>query len=289
MTYRDQPVLPAFSDTSSADFSGLAHAPALTKSHSPSRFSHALFSNLILSLRAGFFWLIYLYLRGDGKADGVQFPAIKLGTVRISSTLSALIGFFLFVQFSTRTLSFLWNSWIRYSPAHLGRLMIYLEPSWENAVHRFHKFTHLPRTLAILGNSHDTSAIARSLSPVSDIVSVFELDIDDEETALCAVRELGRNGEVNTLVLAEDHNGLFDIAALINHLREMPLQVLVYSEVNPDETARKPRRSLGGLPLAIVSDAPIHFFCRVLKSSFDRICALVLILLMFPLLLMIAA
>ena len=107
--------------------------------------------------------------------------------------------------------------------------------------------------------------------------------------SLSDLMELGRRGRVDSVILAleRDHQG--DIRSIIEQLKALPIQVAVCTDNGWSSSPAAPQmRVLGGLPMTVVADRPIRRWNLLIKTAFDRLGAMALLVLLTPLLLSIA-
>ena len=126
-----------------------------------------------------------------------------------------------------------------------------------------------------------------------DVVGLFGTESPDgpdpdRADELDQLLDLGRDGGVQSVILALDRDRHGEAARIIERLKALPVQVAVC----PDDgwqSAMAPRmRMLGGMPMTVVADRPIKHWDLLAKTVMDKAGALLLLVVLAPLLLGIA-
>ncbi len=148
----------------------------------------------------------------------------------------------------------------------------------------------LHESVAIVGAPGTRNRLAARIGLDARIVGTFgdrshgELDQDGEDD-LDDLIELGRDGEVDSVILAVDPARQVDFLHIIERLKSLPIQVAVCTEGGWTPSAAPQMRMLGGLPMAVVADRPIRQWNILLKALLDKLGALALLALLSPLML----
>ena len=100
--------------------------------------------------------------------------------------------------------------------------------------------------------------------------------------------ELGRRGQVDSVILALERDDQADVGPIIKQLKALPIQVAVCPDNGWSSPSAPKMRILGGLPMTVVADRPIKHWNLLIKTAFDRLGAFALLVLLAPLLLGIA-
>ena len=198
---------------------------------------------------------------------------------------AAAISVLVAIGILTRTLNDLSRLWVM---LWAGSFAIFL------VLYRIVLFGYLRRlagrgalrgAVAIIGRGGSADHLARRLAEQDDIVTVMELDADDEGVAETA-RELGRRGHVDIVVIAlGQYTSNLDVGLLLNQLKEVPVQVVVCHNFLPLNLSATAVRLVGGIPMIVMADPPIRLLGQMLKAIFDRVIALTLLIILLPLLL----
>ncbi len=159
-------------------------------------------------------------------------------------------------------------------------------------LHRLHGRGDFRESIAIVGASRGVrDRLAARVSGEADVVGLYDTpsgpgepsDAPGGGDALADLLELGRCGRVDSVILALDSEGQADFGPIIEQLKALPIQVAVCPEDEWSGTATPHMRILGGLPMAVVADRPIKQWNLLIKTAFDRLGALILLVLLAPL------
>lgn len=149
-------------------------------------------------------------------------------------------------------------------------------------------------TIAIVGNSADLSErLAARISPEARVVGQYTTGGPDEAGTgdlfnLSDLLELGRNGGVNSVIVAVGDEKDADIRHVVQRLKALPIQVAICKDQGWSNLAAPQMRLLGGMPMAVVADRPLKRWDLLLKTVFDKVGAAVLLVAVTPLLAAIA-
>jgi len=158
---------------------------------------------------------------------------------------------------------------------------------------RLHSRGMLRETVAIVGAGGAGDALARRISDDVRVVGMFDAGpapphSGQSEDGLARVLDLGRDGLLDSIILAVDANQESDVAQLVERLKALPVQVAVCPDQGWARAATPQMRMLGGVPMAVVADVPIKRWDLLVKTLIDKIVALSLLLACLPLLIGIA-
>ncbi len=148
----------------------------------------------------------------------------------------------------------------------------------------------LRESIAIIGASGALDRLAARIAAEANVVGTFctqaSGDLPPQEDAdLLDLFQLGRDGGVDSFILALEHGQQLDDPHIIEQLKSLPVQVAVCRDDGWSTMTSSNIRLLGGLPMAVVADRPIKRWDLLLKTALDKIGAAILLLLLSPLLL----
>jgi putative colanic acid biosynthesis UDP-glucose lipid carrier transferase len=156
----------------------------------------------------------------------------------------------------------------------------------------------LRESIAIVGAAGVRDRVAARIAGEANVVGTFcsesfcDATVQDlfthEADDMANLFELGREGGVDSVVLALEHGHVMDVAQIVQRLKALPVQVAVCSDDDWSTAAATQLRLLGGLPMAVVADRPIKQWDLLIKNLLDKVGALILLVLLLPLLLGIA-
>jgi Undecaprenyl-phosphate glucose phosphotransferase len=114
-------------------------------------------------------------------------------------------------------------------------------------------------------------------------------DPDAQGGSIDAVMALGRSGGIDSVVVAlsRGHNPL--VPTIVGQLKSLPVQVIVCPDASWDGAASEGVRLLGGIAMSVVANRPIRAWNLLAKLLLDKLLSAVLLILVFPLMLVIAA
>jgi Undecaprenyl-phosphate glucose phosphotransferase len=158
---------------------------------------------------------------------------------------------------------------------------------------RLHNRGVLREAVAIVGAGGAGDVVARRISDAVHVVGMFDAGPAPQpdqaaEDGLERVLDLGRDGVLDSVILAVDANQEADVAQLIERLRALPVQVAVCPDQSWANATAPQMRMLGGLPMEVVADLPIKRWDLLVKTLIDKVGALLLLIACLPLLLGIA-
>jgi putative colanic acid biosynthesis UDP-glucose lipid carrier transferase len=144
----------------------------------------------------------------------------------------------------------------------------------------------LREAVAVLGAAEVAEALAARLAQEVEVVAILG-DPDDPdditaELALEEVQDLANAGLIDTIVLALAPGDFNAMAAILEHLKSMPVQVTICRDpiaIPPDLLSS---RVLGGVPLAVIADRPLQRWDIFTKAVVDRVGALLLLIILTP-------
>ncbi len=146
-------------------------------------------------------------------------------------------------------------------------------------------------SIAIVGGASDR--LAARIAGQANVVGTF-CARSFEEVALsgsgdlASLIELGRDGGLDSVILALEPGEQVDMSHIIERLKSLPVQVAVCADDGWSNPASPQMRLLGGLPMAVVADRPIKRWDLVTKTLLDKVGAAILLVLLTPLLLGVA-
>ena len=146
----------------------------------------------------------------------------------------------------------------------------------------------LRESVAIVGAGAARDRLAARIADEANVVGTFHThasgetaDLDD--AGFASLLQLGRDGGVDSVILALEHGQPFDISHIVEQLKSLPVQVAVCTSDGWSGTASPHMRLLGGLPMAVVADRPIKRWNLLIKTALDKLGAAMLLLLLTPL------
>ncbi len=111
---------------------------------------------------------------------------------------------------------------------------------------------------------------------------------EGEDDDMDELFELGRDGAIDSVILAVDPARQVDFSHIIERLKALPVQVAICTEGGWTPKQAPRMRLLSGLPMEVVADRPIRRWNLLLKTLLDKSGALILLALLSPLLLALA-
>jgi Undecaprenyl-phosphate glucose phosphotransferase len=223
-----------------------------------------------------------------------QLPAPLPGRMMMAQRRClAAFGLLVGIGFATRSTDGVARSWI------IGWLALFaLSVAASRHVvawylRRLHRGGVLREAVAIIGAGGARDALARRISDEVRVVGMFDAGAvdqqdDQSEDSLARVLDLGRDGALDSVILAVGPNQETDLGQLIERFRALPVQVAVCPDQSWANATAPQMRMLGGLPMAVVADLPIKRWDLLVKTFIDKVGALVLLIACLPLLLGIA-
>jgi exopolysaccharide biosynthesis polyprenyl glycosylphosphotransferase len=118
------------------------------------------------------------------------------------------------------------------------------------------------------------------------VVGLFESQAPDQLTQddIAKLMELGRGGAVDSVVVATEAAGSGEVAELLERLKVLPIEVAVCADRDWLRLPAPDVRIVGGVPVTVVAGRPIKRRDLLLKTMFDKLAALTLLILCTPLL-----
>ena len=156
-------------------------------------------------------------------------------------------------------------------------------------IRRLNRRGELRESIAIIGSGSARNRLAARIAEEANVVGTFCTPLlgeglQDNDADLTSLLELGREGGVDSVVLALENDQHFDVPRLVQRLKSLPVQVAVCRDDGWSTTASPHMRLLGGLPMAVVADRPIKRWDLLIKTVLDKAGAAILLLLLAPLL-----
>ena len=148
----------------------------------------------------------------------------------------------------------------------------------------------LREAIAIVGAGQARERLAARIAHAANVVRTFDTRksgelLEQDIVDLPSLLELGRDGEVDSVILAVEQGEQLDLSHIVEQLKSLPVQVAICRENGWNGSVSPRMRLLGGLPLAVVSDRPIQPRDLLVKTLLDKIGAAILLFLLAPLLL----
>ncbi len=144
----------------------------------------------------------------------------------------------------------------------------------------------LREAVAVIGASGPRNRLAARLASAADVVGLFESQAPDQLTQddIAKLMELGRGGAVDSVVVATEAAGSGEVAELLERLKVLPIEVAVCADRDWLRLPAPDVRIVGGVPVTVVAGRPIKRRDLLLKTMFDKLAALTLLILCTPLL-----
>ena len=146
--------------------------------------------------------------------------------------------------------------------------------------------------VAIIGSAGARERMAVRLAAEVDVVGLFGtrapgsgeayLEEDDEVDRLL---DLGRQGGLNSVILALDRGQEHGVSHLVERLKALPVQVALCPDAGWADEAQTSTRWLGGIPMSVMAEPPIKQPDLLAKALVDKLGAALLLLLLTPVLL----
>ncbi len=151
----------------------------------------------------------------------------------------------------------------------------------------------LREAIVIIGARGPRDRLAARISAEADIVGVYGPVPTDEPDRLSQedisqLAELGRDGSVDSVVLAIDNDQEASVAALVERLKGLPIQVAICAAGEASPRPQPEFRILGGIPMQVVAERPLKRRDLLIKTLLDKVGALFLLLMLSPLMVSIA-
>lgn len=160
-------------------------------------------------------------------------------------------------------------------------------------LHRLAMSGALREAVAVIGAPDVAGRLATRLAEGAAIVRVFD-DADEFDfgeplsSSMAELLELARAGEIDTVVLAFNAADSVDAEPIVQHLKSMPIQVTICSNVDAPATTRRKLRLLSSVPMSVVADRPLKHWDLIAKSAMDKAGAIILLILIAPFMLFVA-
>ena len=165
-------------------------------------------------------------------------------------------------------------------------------------LNHLHGRGQLRESIAIIGETGARDRLAACIAAEANIVGTFcarslaltsSKDVASfEDNDLASLFELGRDGEVDSVILALEPGHGLDLVNIIQRLKALPVQVAVCPDNGWTRMTTSQMRMLGGMPMVVVADRPIKQWDLLTKTAFDKTGALILLVALSPLLLGVA-
>ena len=145
--------------------------------------------------------------------------------------------------------------------------------------------------VAIIGSAGARERMAARLAAEVDVVGLFGTQAPDagaaypEEDEVERLLDLGRQGGLNSVILALDRGQEHGVSHLIERLKALPVQVAVCPDAGWADEVQTSTRVLGGIPMSVMAEPPIKQPDLLAKAMVDKLGAAVLLLLLAPILL----
>jgi len=151
----------------------------------------------------------------------------------------------------------------------------------------------LREAVAVIGAAGVRERMAARIADEADVIGVFGPDMGDGSSDDCPdeferLLEMGRDGDLDSVILATDDQHGGEVAQIIARLKSMPVQVVVCPESGWAACAESETRLLGGVAMTVVADRPIKHWNLWIKTLIDKAGAALLLVLLAPLLLAVA-
>lgn len=148
----------------------------------------------------------------------------------------------------------------------------------------------LRESIAIVGAAAARNRLAARIGAEADVIGMFSAGQNDDFSLsdsddLASLLQLGRDGTVDSIILALEEGQQSDIAHILQRLKSLPVQVAVCSDAGWSGVATPHMRLLAGLPMTVVADRPLKPWDILAKAVFDKLGAVLLLILLSPLLL----
>ena len=146
----------------------------------------------------------------------------------------------------------------------------------------------LREAIAIVGTQGARERVAARVSQEAEVVGLFNSDFyhADTETELADelshLIELGRQGVVDSVIVALDYGQAQHTAQIIERLKAMPVQVAVCPDDSWTGHRESQTRLLGGVAMTVVADRPIKQWDLLIKTAIDKLVAALLLLALLP-------
>ncbi len=151
----------------------------------------------------------------------------------------------------------------------------------------------LREAVAIVGASGSCDRLAARISTEADIVGLYSaqpagapehLGPDD----LTQLLELGRAGDLDSVVIALERDQSMAIEGLVESLKALPVQLAVCADEDMSHQDEAALRMFCGVSVAVVANRPINGHGLLIKTLGDKCVALALLVVFAPLMLGIA-
>ena len=158
----------------------------------------------------------------------------------------------------------------------------------------------LREAVAIIGAAGSRERVASRISAEADVIGMFtaidvaidtviDEDADEEQDdGLKHLFELGRAGNLDAVILSFDSQSHPGLQSVIDKLKQLPLQVALCPNSDWAGCTAPRMRMLGGMPMTVVADRPIKHWDLFVKTVFDKLGAVFLLLILSPLMACIA-
>jgi len=167
---------------------------------------------------------------------------------------------------------------------------------------RWRSAGRLKQVVAIYGTGDHAGRLVERLSGASsetiDIVGVFD-DRTSRRAVPLALREmphgttsdlveLSRQCEIDRIIVALPHSAEQRLLEILRKLHKMPVEISLAPDMVGFSVPAKDQERFAGLPLIDVYGRPLSFGQNLLKTGFDRIAALLGIIMISPVLVLVA-
>ncbi len=147
--------------------------------------------------------------------------------------------------------------------------------------------------VAVVGAPDVAGRLAVRLAEGAAIVRVFddahEFDGGEQlSSSMAELLEMARAGEVDTVVVALSAADELNAQPILQHLRSVPIQVTICSNIDAPPPTRRRLRLLSSVPMSVVADRPLKHWDLITKAAIDKVGAIILLILIAPVMLFVA-
>ena len=235
-----------------------------------------------------------LILRDHGRSLNYRLRSLRQLVLSAEQRCVLAFSVLIMVGYATRAADDLARLWLLSWFGLFGLAVALTRLACGLYLNRLHGRGDLRESVAIVGASRGVrDRLAARIRGEADVVGTYCADPNPRQPAgslarrdgLADLLELGRCGRVDSVILALERGHEGDIRPIIDQLKAFPIQVAVCPDDGWSSTATPQMRILGGLPMAVVADRPIKQWNLLIKTAFDRLGALTLLIVLAPLLL----
>ena len=150
----------------------------------------------------------------------------------------------------------------------------------------------LREAVAIVGAPGARERLAVRIASGADIVGLYEMPSDQSHvlppSEIETLREMGAGGRVDSVVFAVEAEHPSDISKIVERLKMLPIQLAICGEGERPAVATADFRILAGVPIRVFAKRPINRRDLLIKTTFDRVSAAILIIVLMPLMVFIS-